>query len=78
MKKVSLALILLCSFSFADSCDTLIKKYHAPNPNFKTMNQLKRWVKRKASKLGADKDKLLQCLISRAADNPDRPEVAGD
>ena len=77
MKKIILSIFIL-SFSLAQDCDTLISKYHAPNPEFKTMKQLKRWVKRKSSKLGNDKEALLQCLISRAADNPDKEEVAGN
>ena len=77
MKKIIL-ISLAASFILAADCDALITKYHAPNPEFKTMKQVKRWVKRKSSRLGSDKDALLQCLISRAADNPDKAEVAGD
>ena len=75
MKKI-IIFSILTSFLLAD-CDSLIAKYHAPNPAFKTMKQLKRWVRRKSSRLGSDKNALLQCLISRAADNPDKAEVAG-
>jgi len=63
---------------WAGECEDLIKKYHAPDPTIKTMKQIKRWIKRKKSKLGADADKLQQCMIARAADNPNKAEVAGE
>ncbi len=78
MNKVILWLVgvgLISSISYAD-CIELIKKYHAPDPSTKTMRQLKRWVKRKVKT--ADASKLKECLVARAADNPNKEAVAGE
>ena len=70
-----LAMVCLVTFSYAD-CDDLISKYHAPDPSMKTMKQLKRWVKRKVKDDNAKE--LRECLIARAADNPNKATVAGN
>ncbi|NPA10813.1 MAG: hypothetical protein GXO62_01045 [Epsilonproteobacteria bacterium] len=71
--------IMSGSFMFAESCDDLMSKYHTPDPTIKTMNQLKRWVRRKLKNVSSnEKEKVLECLIARAADNPNQAEVAGE
>lgn len=82
MKRIVTLLMILSigsfSFSFADECSDLIAKYHAPDPATKTMRQLKRWIKRKVKRNDPNRQKLEQCLISRAADNPNQATVAGE
>jgi tRNA C32,U32 (ribose-2'-O)-methylase TrmJ len=68
-------MIFLATSLVAGECEDLMSKYHAPNPATKTMKQLKRWVKRKVK--DDNKDKILKCLIDRAADNPNKATVAG-
>ena len=77
MKKIiSVAtLMLFVSSASAADCQSLMKQYHAPDPSIKTMKQLKRWVKRKVK--DGNKKALEECLISRAADNPNKATVAG-
>ena len=57
-------------------CSELISKHGAPDPSTKTMKQLKRWVKRKVK--DADAASLTECLVARAADNPNKAAVAGN
>lgn len=77
MKKLILSLMLgvFPSLAFAD-CASLIKKYDAPDPAAKTMAQLERWVSRKVED-AADAKELAKCLVARAADNPNKSQVAG-
>jgi hypothetical protein len=77
MLKNAMIFLLFVLFSipaYAD-CDELMAKYHSPDPAKKTMKQLKRWVKRKV-KDGNAKE-LKECLVARAADNPNKATVAG-
>ena len=76
LKKVSIMtmLVLYGTVVFGD-CDGLIKKYNAPDPSTKTMKQVERWVKRKV-KTG-DAGALKECLVAKAADNPNKATVAG-
>ncbi len=76
MKKLVLA-VMVC-FCFGYSCSELIQKFHAPNPQTKTMKQLKRWVNNHISKKNPLKEDLLQCLIDNAADNPNQETIAGE
>jgi len=78
MKKTLVSAILLSfltTSSYAD-CNALLANYKkVPDPSIKTMKQLKRWVKRKV-KDGKAKE-VEKCLLSKAADNPNRATVAG-
>lgn len=76
MKKIIfLALILAMPyFAFAD-CAALMSKYNAPDPGSKTMSQIKRWLKKIDNP--ADVKELESCMISQAADNPNKAQVAG-
>jgi len=75
-KKFFLLLLSILVGNLYADCSDLIKKYHAPDPSTKTMKQLKRWVKRKVKT--ADASKLQECLVARAADNPNKEAVAGE
>lgn len=72
-------LIFLCallpSFALAD-CATLMSKYGAPEPESKTMKQIERWIKKSVSDPN-DAKVLSECMIARAADNPNQVQVAG-
>lgn len=59
----------------AGECEDLMAKYSAPDPSTKTMEQAKRWVKRKVKDENAAK--VEKCLVDRAADNPNKSTVAG-
>ena len=73
-----IAILLLTSFSlYAGECEDLMAKYNTPKPETKTMKQLKRWAKRKLKQV-TEKEKILKCLIDRAADNPNKATVAGE
>lgn len=78
MKKIFVSAILLSFLTtsvYAD-CKTLLANYkRVPDPSVKTMKQLKRWVKRKI-KDGKAKE-VEECLVSQAADNPNKATVAG-
>lgn len=76
MKKIifSVLLMILPNFIFAD-CASLMGKYDAPDPASKTINQIKRWLKKIDNP--ADAKELESCMISRAADNPNKSQVAG-
>ncbi len=78
MKKIIIISILFLfgNLLIAGECEDLIAKYHAPNPATKTMKQLKRWVKRKVK--DENKKKIQECLVARAADNPNKATVAGE
>ncbi len=77
MKKTALAIMLFvfASNSYA-GCSELIAKHSAPDPSTKTMKQIKRWIKRKVE--GADASALQECLIAKAADNPNKAAAAGN
>jgi len=78
MKKLIVGAFFI-SFVFAGyTCDELIDKYNAPNPEYKTMKQLKRWVNNNISENDRYKDQLLECLIEQAADNPNRETIAAE
>ncbi len=68
-------LVVFMSDSYA-GCAELSKKYNAPDPATKTMKQIERWVKRKVK--GADANAIKECLIAKAADNPNKATVAGN
>ncbi len=76
-KKIVLSAIL---FAFASNsyagCSELISKHGAPDPATKTMKQLERWVKRKVK--DADAAPLAECLVAKAADNPNKAAAAGN
>ena len=76
-KKLVLSAIL---FAFTNSvyagCAELISKHSAPDPSAKTMKQLERWVKRKVK--DADAAPLTECLVAKAADNPNKAAAAGN
>ncbi len=67
-------------FAFAGNayagCSELIAKHGAPDPATKTMKQLERWVKRKVK--DADAAPLTECLVAKAADNPNKAAAAGN
>ena len=78
MKKKLIAtaiLIGLLPSAIYANCDVLMSKYKTPDPSVKTMKQLKRWVKRKVK--DTNKGAVEQCLLDRAADNPNKATVAG-
>jgi len=78
MKKFLLILLILNAV-YAYTCDGLISKYNAPDPEYKTMKQIKRWFESNLEKIEQeDKDALLECLIENAADNPNRETIAGE
>lgn len=52
----------------------LMAKYEALEPESKTMKQVKRWISKKVSDL-ADAAVLKECMIARAADNPNQVSV---
>ena len=73
-----ITILVLASFSlYASECKDLMAKYKTPKPETKTMKQLKRWAKRKLKRT-PEKEKVLKCLIDRAADNPNKATVAGE
>jgi len=77
--RVLIALLFALGVLSAGECKNLMKKYHAPNPAIKTMKQIKRWAKRKLKNAPEDeKNKLLECMLARAADNPNKVTVAGE
>ena len=76
--KILLSVILLSVLSTSSyaSCSELLSKYkRVPDPSVKTMKQLKRWVKRKVKDCNAKA--VQECLVSKAADNPNKSTVAG-
>ena len=78
MKKIGKVIVagMFCvSVLGAGECADLMKKYNAPDPSTKTMKQLKRWVKRKIKDGNAKA--VEECLVSKAADNPNKETVAG-
>lgn len=80
LKKVIMGLTfsgVLCSSVFGADCAELVTKYEAPDPASKTMQQIKRWVSRKIKDNAADAQALENCLIAKAADNPNKEQVAG-
>ncbi len=78
MKKVIFSFLLFStSILFAASCEELAAKYNAPDPATKTMAQISRWIERKVGDNPSDASQLESCLIARAADNPNKEQVAG-
>ena len=78
MKKIIIGVFLFTTLFAGYTCEELIDKYNAPNPERKTMKQLKRWVKHNISENDRFKDQLLECLIEQAADNPNRETIAAE
>ncbi|RAX57186.1 hypothetical protein CCZ01_06900 [Helicobacter monodelphidis] len=76
MNKICLVFFLVVPFSLMANCSALEEKYSAPKAEKRTIAQLKRWVGRKVDD-NNDAEALLQCLIARAADNPNKRQVAG-
>lgn len=76
MKKLILVALIagLPSLMLAD-CDSLMKKYDAPDPGSKTMAQIGRWIKKIDNP--ADAKVLETCMVAQAADNPNKAQVAG-
>lgn len=72
--KMLICLLAMSGFAFAD-CTALMEKYRAPDPAAKTMNQIKRWIKKINDP--ADAKQLEDCMIAKAADNPNKIQVAG-
>ena len=78
MKKqliISTMLVAFASNTYA-GCSELMSKHGAPDPATKTMKQLERWVKRKVK--DADAAPLTECLVAKAADNPNKAAAAGN
>ncbi|EAH4936419.1 hypothetical protein D6654_07510 [Campylobacter lari] len=75
MKKIVFSISLLPVFLLAD-CASLMTKYEAPEPESKTMKQIERWVSKKV-KDAADAATLKECMVAKAADNPNQAQVAG-
>jgi len=79
MKNRILVSAIVLSFFTTTSyagCSELLSNYkRVPDPSIKTMKQLKRWVKRKVKDGNAQE--VEKCLISKAADNPNKATVAG-
>ena len=79
MKNRIIASAILVSFlttSVYADCASLLSNYkRVPDPSVKTMKQLKRWVKRKVK--DRNEKAVSECLVSRAADNPNKATVAG-
>jgi len=74
---VTMVLFSLLSSSVYADCASLLSQYkRVPDPSVKTMKQLKRWVKRKIK--DGNKKAVEQCLVDRAADNPNKATVAGE
>ncbi|AXP08352.1 hypothetical protein N4T57_03250 [Campylobacter hepaticus] len=74
MRKI-LYISLLPIIALAD-CANLMAKYEAPDPESKTMKQVERWIGQKVSD-PTDAAALKECMIARAADNPNQVSVAG-
>lgn len=77
MKKLA----LLAALAFIPSvmlgnCEALMQKYNAPDPGSKTMAQISRWISSKVDD-SADAKTLESCMVARAADNPNKEQVAG-
>jgi hypothetical protein len=77
-RKIVLSVVMLAftnHLAYA-GCGDLIAKYSPPDPSTKTMKQLERWVKRKVK--GGDAGALKECLVAKAADNPNKAAAAGN
>lgn len=77
MKKLA----LLAALAFIPSvmlgnCEALMQKYNAPDPGSKTMAQITRWISSKVDDSN-DAKTLETCMVARAADNPNKEQVAG-
>ncbi|WP_395002659.1 hypothetical protein [uncultured Helicobacter sp.] len=74
-------LLLLAALAFIPSvmlgnCEALMQKYNAPDPGSKTMAQITRWISSKVDDSN-DAKTLETCMVARAADNPNKEQVAG-
>ncbi|TQR29369.1 hypothetical protein DMB92_08380 [Campylobacter sp. MIT 99-7217] len=76
MKKISLVILASLPVIALADCASLASKYSAPDPASKTMAQIERWVKNKVDN-AADANELRECLLARAADNPNQASFAG-
>ncbi|WP_394950704.1 hypothetical protein [uncultured Helicobacter sp.] len=77
MKKITILVALISIPSIMlGNCDALMQKYNAPDPASKTMSQISRWVSSKVEDSN-DAKTLESCMIARAADNPNKEQVAG-
>jgi len=80
MRNIVITSAILFSFlttSVYADCASLLANYkRVPDPSVKTMKQLKRWVKRKVKDGNAKA--VEECLVSQAADNPNKATVAGN
>jgi len=74
---VSFIMISFLTSSVYADCASLLANYkRVPDPSVKTMKQLKRWVDRKVKDGNAKA--VEECLVSKAADNPNKATVAGN
>ena len=74
---VSAILLSFLTTSINADCTELLSNYkRVPDPSIKTMKQLTRWVRRKIKDGNAKAVK--ECLIAKAADNPNKATVAGE
>lgn len=73
---VILAALAILPSVMLGNCDVLMQKYGAPDPASKTMSQISRWISNKVDDSN-DAKTLESCMIARAADNPNKEQVAG-
>ena len=77
MKKLALlAALTIAPSVMLGSCEALMQKYNAPDPGSKTMAQISRWISSKVDDSN-DAKTLETCMVARAADNPNKEQVAG-
>ncbi len=77
MKKLAFLVALALAPSFVlGNCEALMQKYNAPDPGSKTMAQISRWISSKVDD-SSDAKTLESCMVARAADNPNKEQVAG-
>lgn len=77
MKKLAFLVALALAPSFVlGNCEALMQKYNAPDPGSKTMAQISRWISSKVDDSN-DAKTLETCMVARAADNPNKEQVAG-
>lgn len=73
---IFLALLVIAPSIMLGNCEALMQQYNAPDPASKTMSQISRWVSSKVEN-ASDAKTLETCMIARAADNPNKEQVAG-
>ncbi|WP_394909751.1 hypothetical protein [uncultured Helicobacter sp.] len=77
MKRLAfLAALAIAPTIMLGNCDALMQKYNAPDPGSKTMAQISRWISSKVDDSN-DAKTLETCMVARAADNPNKEQVAG-